>query len=558
MFDSVHAAAPLPRALADDLAVIRAALGRVSAAVELGFDRSGRARDEVLAQLDRIGGLTAAARGRWLRAALEEESMQGPGDPSPEAALSRRSRSGVGAAKRELRQAEALGAMHELEGAVEDGVVPVGHLDPVARALASATPDVRTLLTSPGMQRRLIELARRLDAPTFARRVAAIVAEASPGKLQRDHDAQRRSRYLRLSDGPDGTRISGLLDRISGHTLRLALEATDNRPGADREPEQACADALLDLATAVLDNPGTAPGAAVRPHVSLILREDTLAGLQRHERAAQDRRTAAARTNADRETAASAGEDRETAVGTSAGGDCGTHDSAGRGQRVDVGDGGLAASLDLGGIFPAATLEDGTVVPVSETTRILCDCEITRIAMTGENLPLNLGRTMRRYTGAHRRAVVARDRGCAWPGCERHVRWTQIHHIRWWDRDGGETSIENAAALCSFHHHVVHARDLTLERLGAPRGSSLGSGGRGELREQVAGAQAAWSEGCEYIVRDARWRVVAEPRRPAPRDGASGDAALESRGQAGTSQGEGRGDAASRGSEHGLFERLSA
>jgi hypothetical protein len=544
MFEPLRVdAPPLQRAIAADFALLREALGRISAAVDAGLEWSDEARCDVLAQLDRIGGMTATARGRWLRAVREAETVQGPGDPSFEAALSRRSRSGVGAAKREVRQAEALGAMDDLAGAVDDGAVPVGHLDPVARALASASPEVRALLTSPRMQQRLIDLARRLDAPAFARRVAAIVAEASPGRLQRDHDTQRRSRYLRLSDGPDGTRVSGLLDRISGHTLRLALEATGNRPGAEREPEQACADALVDLANAVLGSPETAPGASVRPHVSLILREETLAALRRHET------EVAAREAAER------GARRRTGERSAAGSRSGASSSVrpdGE-ERAVGGDGGLAAGLDDCSAFPAATLEDGTVVPASETARILCDCEVTRIAMSAEGVPLDLGRTKRLYTGSHRRAVIARDRGCAWPGCERHVRWTEIHHIRWWDRDGGETSIENAAALCSFHHHVVHARDLTLERV-------LDSAGRDRDADPGRAGPPSAAGPPEYVVRDSRWRIVAEPRRLAVLPDARQDSPART-----DPGGEGSGAAAraasgavNRWGEPALFEEMSA
>jgi len=39
-----------------------------------------------------------------------------------------------------------------------------------------------------------------------------------------------------------------------------------------------------------------------------------------------------------------------------------------------------------------------------------------------------------------------------------------VHHIAWWDRDGGATSIDNAIALCSFHHHEVHRHDLQITR----------------------------------------------------------------------------------------------
>ncbi|WP_029290851.1 HNH endonuclease signature motif containing protein, partial [Cellulomonas sp. HZM] len=123
--------------------------------------------------------------------------------------------------------------------------------------------------------------------------------------------------------------------------------------------------------------------------------------------------------------------------------------------------GHLAAGL--AGV-PAPTLEDGTPVALSELAKALCDCDITRIAITADNVPVDLGRTARVYTGAHRRAVTVRDQGCAWNGCETPARFTEIHHIRWWDRDNGETSLENAVMLCDYHHHRVHEHNLTIER----------------------------------------------------------------------------------------------
>ncbi|HEY8319857.1 MAG TPA: DUF222 domain-containing protein, partial [Amnibacterium sp.] len=61
----------------------------------------------------------------------------------------------------------------------------------------------------------------------------------------------------------------------------------------------------------------------------------------------------------------------------------------------------------------------------------------TRLVVTGKDgEPLHLGRKKRRFSRAQRRALAARDGGCAFPGCRAPVAWTEAHHIAWWKRDG--------------------------------------------------------------------------------------------------------------------------
>ncbi|MBV9013854.1 MAG: HNH endonuclease, partial [Pseudonocardiales bacterium] len=49
----------------------------------------------------------------------------------------------------------------------------------------------------------------------------------------------------------------------------------------------------------------------------------------------------------------------------------------------------------------------------------------------------------------------ARDRGCAFPGCDRPPGLCQTHHRRHW-ADGGDTNIDNCVLLCETHHRHVH------------------------------------------------------------------------------------------------------
>ncbi len=77
------------------------------------------------------------------------------------------------------------------------------------------------------------------------------------------------------------------------------------------------------------------------------------------------------------------------------------------------------------------------------------------------SLPLDIG-----YSDtipAHiRRAVLLRDRACAWPRCGRPAVHCDVHHLRH-KQDGGETSVDNCVLLCQFHHDVcVHRRGWQL------------------------------------------------------------------------------------------------
>ncbi|NUT34395.1 MAG: HNH endonuclease, partial [Hamadaea sp.] len=53
------------------------------------------------------------------------------------------------------------------------------------------------------------------------------------------------------------------------------------------------------------------------------------------------------------------------------------------------------------------------------------------------------------------RALVLRDRGCAFPGCDRPARWCHGHHIDSW-ADGAPTSLANSVLLCGHHHREIH------------------------------------------------------------------------------------------------------
>jgi hypothetical protein len=103
-----------------------------------------------------------------------------------------------------------------------------------------------------------------------------------------------------------------------------------------------------------------------------------------------------------------------------------------------------AACLDFGG--PASP----------EALRMLCcDATAVPIVLNGKGQPLDVGRATRTIPDGLRRAVAARDQGCAHPGCDRPPSWSEVHHIHEWEL-GGETKLSNLVMLCKAHHRQIH------------------------------------------------------------------------------------------------------
>ena len=81
-----------------------------------------------------------------------------------------------------------------------------------------------------------------------------------------------------------------------------------------------------------------------------------------------------------------------------------------------------------------------------------------RSSWTAPGQPLDVGRATRTIPDGLRRAVAARDRGCAHPGCDRPPSWCECHHIVPWEC-GGETKLSNLAMLCRVHHRQIHSTE---------------------------------------------------------------------------------------------------
>ncbi|MEU8282980.1 DUF222 domain-containing protein [Micromonospora sp. NPDC048905] len=119
---------------------------------------------------------------------------------------------------------------------------------------------------------------------------------------------------------------------------------------------------------------------------------------------------------------------------------------------------GLTQQLGTG------ALDTGQQISAETVRELACDAAILPAVLNSTGQVLDVGRQRRLITGPLRRALVLRDRGCAFPGCDRPPRWCDGHHIRHW-ADGGPTSLDNAVLLCGHHHRHLHHSEWVV-RLG--------------------------------------------------------------------------------------------
>ena len=93
-------------------------------------------------------------------------------------------------------------------------------------------------------------------------------------------------------------------------------------------------------------------------------------------------------------------------------------------------------------------------LPIETVRRLCCDGAIVPLIEDETGKPAGLGRKHRVVSPSLKRALLARDKGCRFPGCT-HTKWLDAHHVVHW-ADGGETAPDNLVMLCSKHHRLLH------------------------------------------------------------------------------------------------------
>nr|WP_226921331.1 HNH endonuclease signature motif containing protein [Georgenia subflava] len=469
-----------PLALVEEVRTASTALrGRAPHSEANGWQHAER--EAVIAVLDGLIQELTRYRGGVLLAHREDGRWGSARDRDFTDWRARTSGTGRGSAMGELMVAEGLEAMPEVAEAVDAGELTLEHAKALSRLRAGASAEVKEALEN-GAAGELIERAKAKDltAPELAKAAKQVAATIDTQAAQDSFEATWRRRSLTTGKTAGGRSGQWVLDEISGRVVETALETIMGKPALDDERTRGerMADALVTMSSRVLTVGADLNGAQVRPHLALLVDQETWAAARRHLGEVDD--TVAAAVEATHGTGAAFGlgpdgqplrvadlEADRTA------GPCGGPAGAGAdgatvpptgvvaGRTTRGGMGGCevtafgrAAVPRLPDVAPAE-LEDGTLVPLGELQRIMCDCEMTRIVLDADSVPLDVGMTQRTYTKELRRAVTTRDRHCQWPGCTIKASWTEVHHVIWYSHNG-PTSLENGMCACTYHHHVIH------------------------------------------------------------------------------------------------------
>ncbi|GGL07928.1 HNH endonuclease signature motif containing protein [Mangrovihabitans endophyticus] len=409
--------------------------------------------------------------------------------------LSRRLRVSGGRARRLVEQARTVEARPVLDAALvagrvgEDQVTVVGSCvhDLVAHA------DVPATLVDQA-ERVLVGWAPELDPGQLQRAAGRVLEHVAPEVAERvEREALRRAdrraerdRFLTLSPAGDGrVRLRGVLGVTEAATVSAALEPLCS-PRTTRARTRGGGGSPGGGSPGSSSQGGSSPGAGPG------------GGSQGGECGSRGggpggeggpNGIAGSRGDHGPDVGHGAGGDHGTDVGHETGGGHGTGVGAGSvgehpadartpGQRradalVDVcrlalraaelpADGGdrpqLAVTVPfdvLAQKLGVGTLDGGERVDGDTVRQLACDARLVPVVLDGDGQVLDVGRARRLATGALRRALVVRDQGCTFPGCDRPPRWCDGHHIVHW-ADGGSTSLGNLALLCGYHHRLVH------------------------------------------------------------------------------------------------------
>ncbi|GAB3954814.1 hypothetical protein GCM10029976_097930 [Kribbella albertanoniae] len=261
----------------------------------------------------------------------------------------------------------------------------------------SSTP-VETLAVA---EEQMVDMARISNPRELAKFGQDVLARLDTDGPEPAEDEAASKEFLRLRQTDGGVKFTGFLAGASGEQLQTQIHQ-GSKPhktiDGERDPrtqDQRQADALkatMDAAAGNPDHPGV-------PHITVTIDfNDLKAAL--------------------------------AAAPAALGGGTGTTGAGAVGELV-FGDNLSAGAVRL----------------------LACDAAVLPIVLGGDSQPLDVGREQRFVNRYIRRALNKRDKGCV--VCQAPPWMCHAHHLTHW-AEGGPTSLQNLALLCSAHHRAVH------------------------------------------------------------------------------------------------------
>lgn len=430
----------------------------------------GREAAEQLLALDALAGRFTALSARLVPAVEADGWWAVSGARSIASWLSTASRMAHGRAKRLVAMGRTFAADLETTGEVTaGGDLPIDHAEALVRH-APTSPLRRETLARPASECGedfLLSHAPLFGADTFTRLVKRWAAAADPDSDDRGYRKASDREHLTLSDTTGGAFLRGFLTTEHGAMLRNALEAVMVPPAKDdeRTTPQRRAQALADLARLTLDHGLVGTGSDVRPHLSCVVDFETL---QRAVRRAYDADTGDVDTSdadtGDVDTSDADTGDADTSSQCDGTEYAGAHDGDAVGNRPTPGPAvrplWLPPVADIERFAVAEVLGAGPI-PGSVLARLACDSEVTRVVFGPSSQVIDASRAERTFSGPRRRAIVARDQTCRYPGCTAPPALGELHHVDHWAA-GGRTDINAGILLCWYHHDLVHRRGISI------------------------------------------------------------------------------------------------
>lgn len=357
---------------------------------------------ELITATDRVVSLAEAARAEAIREAERREAAQEEAHCATAEWIRRGRGHSTQRCRSLVRDAVRQGRFLALIGAVATGEVRSGQASAIARVL-DELPDDFSAEQLAKAEETMIELAKEFGPEDLLRcgwhllevvapeRVDELMAE----KLEREEREALKKRGLSLSDDGHGVmHIKGRLPSADGEALAAVLNAHAESAWKRHADEVAEA--------------GGDPG----PKDKKVLLADALMALVRAHQVHRD--------------APTHGGDR---------------------PRVNV----FLKFEDLVGGLGEMAMSSGRGITAYEARRLACDCDLIPMVLDSLGIPLDVGRTERLVNPHLRAALVARDGGCVFPGCDRGPSECEAHHIQpWWA--GGITCLDNLVLLCPSHH----------------------------------------------------------------------------------------------------------